>query len=66
MEIRLHPKAEQDLSEALNYYFQIDNNLEKKFARPHSPEWGWISISQYQSQIKNQGKRDLQKIRYNH
>ncbi len=31
MEIRLHPKAEEDLNEVLNHYFKIDINLEKKF-----------------------------------
>ena len=31
MQIRLHPKAEQDLNEALNHYLEIDSNLEKKF-----------------------------------
>jgi len=31
------------------------------FSRPHSPEWVWISISEYQSQIKNQAKRDCVK-----
>ncbi len=31
MNIRLHPKAEEDLNEALNHYFKIDINLEKKF-----------------------------------
>ena len=33
MEIRLHPKAEEDLNEARNHYFQIDINLEKGFIR---------------------------------
>lgn len=31
MNIKLHPKAEEDLQEALNHYFKIDLNLEKKF-----------------------------------
>jgi plasmid stabilization system protein ParE len=31
MDIKLHPKAEEDLQEALNHYFKIDSNLEKKF-----------------------------------
>jgi len=31
MEIKLHPKAEEDLNEALNHYFKINVNLEKKF-----------------------------------
>jgi hypothetical protein len=29
MDIKLHPKAEKDLQEALNHYFKIDSNLEK-------------------------------------
>lgn len=31
MKIKLHAKAEQDLREALDYYFEIDSKLEKKF-----------------------------------
>ena len=31
MNIKLHPKAQEDLKEALSYYFKIDLNLEKKF-----------------------------------
>ena len=31
MHLKLHPKAEDDLQEALNHYLQIDLNLEKKF-----------------------------------
>lgn len=31
MEIKLHPQAEEDLKEALNYYSKIDINLEKRF-----------------------------------
>ncbi|MDO9265900.1 MAG: type II toxin-antitoxin system RelE/ParE family toxin [Sulfurimonas sp.] len=31
MKIKLHAKAEQDLQEALDYYFEIDSKLEKKF-----------------------------------
>jgi len=31
MNIKLHPKAEEDLKEALDYYLEIDLNLEKKF-----------------------------------
>ena len=31
MTIRLHPKAEDDLSDALNYYYGIDESLETKF-----------------------------------
>lgn len=31
MKIKLHAKAEQDLREALEYYFEIDSKLEKKF-----------------------------------
>ena len=31
MIIRLHPKAEEDLEKALDYYFKIDLDLEKKF-----------------------------------
>lgn len=31
MQIKLHEKAEEDLREALNYYFEIDAKLEKKF-----------------------------------
>ena len=30
MNIKLHPKAQEDLKEALSYYFKIDLNLEKK------------------------------------
>ena len=30
MEIKLHPKAEEDLYEALEYYSQIDINLKEK------------------------------------
>ena len=31
MKIKLHPKAEEDLYEALEYYSQIDINLKEKF-----------------------------------
>ncbi len=31
MTIKLHPLAEKDLQEALDYYFDIDLNLETKF-----------------------------------
>ena len=31
MDIRLHPKAEDDLQEALNHYQKIDKNLSDKF-----------------------------------
>ena len=31
MNIKLHPKAENDLKEALNHYFKINLDLEKKF-----------------------------------
>jgi len=31
MGIRLHPKAEEDLGELLDYYYQIDPHLEMKF-----------------------------------
>ena len=31
MTIRLHPQAEDDLSNALNYYSTIDESLETKF-----------------------------------
>lgn len=31
MKIKLHEKAEKDLKEALDYYFEIDAKLEKKF-----------------------------------
>ena len=31
MDIKLHPKAKEDLQEALNHYFKINLNLEKKF-----------------------------------
>lgn len=31
MDIKLHPKAEKDLQEALNYYHRIDTNLKEKF-----------------------------------
>ena len=31
MNIKLHPKAQEDLKEALSYYSRIDLNLEKKF-----------------------------------
>lgn len=31
MQIRLHPKAQVDLDEALNHYRKISTNLEKKF-----------------------------------
>lgn len=31
MTLKLHPKAEEDLKEALDYYGKIDINLEKKF-----------------------------------
>lgn len=34
MKIKLHAKAEQDLREALDYYFEIDTKLEKKFIAP--------------------------------
>ncbi len=33
MIIRLHPKAEEDLENALNYYYEIDNKLEAKFLK---------------------------------
>ena len=31
MKIKLHEKAEKDLQEALDYYFEIDSKLEKNF-----------------------------------
>ena len=31
MKIKLHPKAEEDLYEALEYYSQIDTKLKEKF-----------------------------------
>ena len=31
MEIKLHPKAEEDLFEALEYYSKIDIELKEKF-----------------------------------
>ncbi len=31
MTVKLHPLAEEDLKEALDYYFDIDVNLETKF-----------------------------------
>lgn len=31
MDIRLHPKAENDLKEALSHYLKIDKNLKDKF-----------------------------------
>jgi len=31
MTIKLHPLAEKDLKKALDYYFDIDKNLETKF-----------------------------------
>lgn len=31
MNIKLHPRAEEDLKEALSHYFKIDLHLEKKF-----------------------------------
>lgn len=31
MNIRLHPKAEEDLQEALSHYFKIDLNLKERF-----------------------------------
>jgi len=31
MEIKLHPKAEEDLHEALKYYSNLDINLKEKF-----------------------------------
>ena len=33
MTIKLHPKAEEDLSDALNYYYDIDQKLEAKFLK---------------------------------
>ncbi len=33
MIIRLHPKAEEDISDALNYYYEIDKRLEAKFLK---------------------------------
>ena len=33
MTIKLHPKAEEDLSDALNYYYAIDEKLEAKFLK---------------------------------
>jgi len=31
MDIKLHPKAEEDLKKALEHYFKIDLDLKKKF-----------------------------------
>ena len=33
MTVKLHPKAEEDLSDALNYYYEIDEKLEAKFLK---------------------------------
>ncbi len=33
MTIKLHPKAEEDISDALNYYYEIDKRLEAKFLK---------------------------------
>ncbi len=33
MTIRLHPKAEEDLINALNYYYEIDERTEAKFLK---------------------------------
>ena len=33
MTIKLHPKAEEDLHNALNYYYEIDKKLEIKFLK---------------------------------
>ena len=33
MTIRLHPKAEKDLENALEYYYKIDKNLETRFLK---------------------------------
>ena len=31
MTIKLHPKAEEDLSDALNYFVEVDEKLKEKF-----------------------------------
>lgn len=33
MTIKLHPKAEEDLANALNYYYEIDEKIEAKFLK---------------------------------
>ncbi len=33
MTVRLHPKAEEDLINALNYYYEIDEKIEAKFLK---------------------------------
>ena len=33
MRVRLHPKAEEDLTKILNYYYEIDEKLETKFLK---------------------------------
>jgi len=33
MTVRLHPKAEEDLINALNYYYKKDEKLEEKFLK---------------------------------
>jgi len=66
MKIKLHPKAQDDLKEALGHYFQIDESLGKKFIHYLDLTFNKILdfLNLYQYEIKTSQKVVMDKFPY--